>query len=301
MFRPITDPNTRAMAIENGEIDFTIDPPLNEIDHLKTIKGLTINSYETPRVYIAKMNVKHAPLNDLKVRQALAHAIDNDAIAEHVLYGVGSPASGPYSANIAWNNNNIKPYGYDPELAKKMLADAGYADSNGDGLLDKDGKDLVLRLISYPERPGLPPIAQALQGFFADIGVRLVIDIMTSSASTEALKNPDWDFYLMANATTQIPTPYYHLNDAYSTASNAPTGGYSNKEVDNLLAELAGTFDQEKKYEIARRIQQVIHDDVAAYWIAYYGVAIVMKDSVKNFVFNPTAHDYMLNPDMTIE
>ena len=104
----------------------------------------------------------------------------------------------------------------------------------------------------------------------------------------------------MANATTMIPTPAYHLNDAFSTASNAATGGYSNPEVDILLEELAGTFEQAKKYEIARQIQQIVHDDAAVLWIAYYGVGIVMKDSVTVFVFNPTAHDYMLNTEMTI-
>jgi peptide/nickel transport system substrate-binding protein len=301
VFRPITDPNTRALAIENGEVDFTIDPPLNEIERLKNIPGINITPYETPRVYIAKMNMNHAPLNDRKVREALTYAIDNKAIAEHVLYGVGSPAIGPYSSNIAWVNNNLKPYGYNPEKAKRLLAEAGYTDTNGDGILDKDGKPMELKLISYPERPGLPPMAQALQGLFADIGVILKVDIMTSSATSDVLKTPDWDFYLMANATTMIPTPGYHLFDAYSTEKNAGNGGYSNPEVDRLLEELASTFEQDRKYELARSIQQIIYDDVAVFWIAYYGVGIVMKDNVKGFVFNPTAHDYMLNTDITIE
>jgi peptide/nickel transport system substrate-binding protein len=300
IFRPITDPNTRALAIENGEVDFTIDPPLNEINRMRNLKGITIKPYETPRVYIAKMNVKHQPLNDIKVRQALSHAIDNNAIVDHVLYGIGSPAVGSYSSNIAWANRSLAPYAYDPALAKRLLAEAGYTDTNGDGLLDKAGKPLELRMITYPERPGLPPIAQALQGYFADIGVTLKVDIMTSSATSGALRQPDWDFYLIANATTMIPTPAYHLNDAFSTASNAATGGYSNPEVDRLLEELAGTFEQSSKYEIARQIQQIVHDDAAVIWIAYYGVGIVMKDTVTGFVFNPTAHDYMLNTEMTI-
>jgi peptide/nickel transport system substrate-binding protein len=300
VFRPITDPNTRALAIENGEIDFTIDPPLNEINRMRNLKGITITPYETPRVYIAKMNMKHSPLNDIRVRRALSHAIDNKAIVDHILYGIGSPAIGSYSSNIAWVNRNLTPYTYDTALAKRLLAEAGYTDTNGDGLLDKDGKPMELRMITYPERPGLPPIAQALQGYFADIGVTLKVDIMTSSATSGVLRTPDWDFYLMANATTMIPTPGYHLNDAFSTASNAATGGYSNPEVDKLLEELAGTFEQSRKYEIARQIQQLIHDDAAVIWIAYYGVGIAMKDTVTGFVFNPTAHDYMLNVEMTI-
>ena len=124
---------------------------------------------------------------------------------------------------------------------------------------------------------------------------------MASSATGAVLKTPDWDFYLMANATTMIPTPYYHLNDGYGTDANASQSGYSNPEVDRLLTELSATFDTRRKYELARQIQQAIHDDVAALWIAYYGVGIVMKDTVKGFVFNPTAHDYMLNPGMVIE
>jgi peptide/nickel transport system substrate-binding protein len=67
-----------------------------------------------------------------------------------------------------------------------------------------------------------------------------------------------------------------------------------------LLEELAGTFEQSKKYEIARQVQQIVHDDAAVLWIAYYGVGIVMKDTVTGFVFNPTAHDYILTTEKTI-
>ena len=302
ILNPITDPNTRALSIENGEIDFTIDPPLNEIERLSNIEGLNLEPYNTPRVYVCQLNMNKEPLNDVNVRKALSHALNREAIAEHVLYNIGSPAIGAFSSNIAWVNPDLKGFDYDIETSLALLAEAGYTDSNGDGILDKNGIPLSLKLITYPERPGLPPIAQAMQGYLSEIGIELKLDIMTSSATSGVMDTGDWDIYLMANATTMIPTPGYYLENAFQSGGSASqTTGYSNAEIDALLAQMKSTDDLELKYDLARQVQQIVENDSPLIYVAYYGVGIVMKDSVKNFVFNPTAHDYMLNKEITIE
>ncbi len=298
--RPLPDPNTRALSIENGEIDFTCDPPLNDLKRLSEIKGLKLKTFTTPRVYIMKLNMSKGPLSDINVRKALSYGIDRKTIVEHALHNVGKAAKGPFSDDMAWVNKDLKGYPYDVEKAKKLLADSGYKDTDGDGILDKNGKLLELTFLTYPERPGLPVIAQALQGQYAEIGVKLNIEIMNNSAIKQRMDEGTWDISMSANATAMIPTPSYYLNNLYHS-SNCTATGYSNPQMDKLLEACKATDNTEEKYEIAKQIQQLAEDELPIINIAQYGVGIVMKDGIQNFKFNPTAHDYMLNTDITID
>jgi peptide/nickel transport system substrate-binding protein len=159
VLKPIQDPNTRAMAIENGEVDFTVDVPYNEVERINALDGITVEKYENPRIYYLYFNFQHSPLDDAKVRQAIAYGMDKNSIVEYVLFGVGKAAIGPFMPSFSWANDKLAPYDYDVEKARDLLAQAGWKDNGGDGLVDKDGKPLELSLFTWPQRPGQPPMA----------------------------------------------------------------------------------------------------------------------------------------------
>jgi peptide/nickel transport system substrate-binding protein len=94
IIKGIPDPNTRAMAIENGEVDFTVDVPYSETNRINAIDGINVEKYKTPRVYKIDLNLKHEPLEDVRVRQAMSYAINRSDIAENVLYNVGEAGLG---------------------------------------------------------------------------------------------------------------------------------------------------------------------------------------------------------------
>ncbi len=93
ILRPISDPNTRALALENGEVDFTVDVPYSETERIDSIEGLDVEKYSIPRIYLMDINLKHAPLDDILVRKAISYGIDRSSIAEYVLFDVGKPQS----------------------------------------------------------------------------------------------------------------------------------------------------------------------------------------------------------------
>ena len=96
VIKPITDPNTRALSLENGEVDFTVDVPYNEIEGLNGKDGITVDKFENSRLIYLLFNQKKAPFDDVRVRKAIAYGMDRQEIVQYVLFGVGSPAVGIY-------------------------------------------------------------------------------------------------------------------------------------------------------------------------------------------------------------
>jgi peptide/nickel transport system substrate-binding protein len=298
--RPMPDPNTRALALEKGEINFTCDPPYNELARLAKVDGLKVELHKTARTYIIEMNLKKEPFNDLKVRQALNYAIDRETIAKDVLFGAGEAAVGPFMPGMAWTNENLKGYPYSKEKAKQLLAEAGWKDTDGDGIVDKNGKPLEITLFTYPERPGLPLIAQAVQAQYKEVGITLKTSVMNNSAMSEEVKKGTWDMQMSAFATAMIPTPSYHLQVMYQSDKNK-LSGYNNPQLDQLITACRSTDDLQKKYGFSKEAQQILENDAATIPVAYYGIAVAMNDKVQGYEFNPTAHDYNLSTKVTVK
>ncbi len=301
ILKPITDPNTRALALESGDVDFTVDVPYSEAERIDEIDGVNVEKYSTPRIYRIEINLKHSPLDDARVRQAISSAIDRDEIAEYVLFNVGSPATGPFMADMFWANENIKSYDYDIDLARELLDEAGWNDSDGDGIRDKDGKPLELSLLTYIERPGLQPMAEALAGQLEDVGIKIHAEAVENGISSDRQKKGDWDLYLSATNTGMVPDPLYYLGLTYGTDGSSNKADYSNSRVDSIIRQAYETEDPEERIKMLDELEEIVQEDLPVIIVANYGVAIAKKDYVKGYVFDPTAHDYRLSPDMYIE
>jgi len=301
VIRGIPDPNTRAMAIENGEVDFTADVPYSETDRIDAIDGITVEKYKTPRDYKIELNLKRSPLDDVRVRQAMSYAIDRQDIAEHVLYNVGEAAAGPFLPTMIWSNKSIKPYTRDLTKADEFLTAAGWIDSNGDGIREKDGKPLELTLLTYPNRPGLPPMAEAIAAQLKEAGINVDTQVMENGAIEDKREQGDWDIYLVAANIAMVPDPNYILTNWYMTGGIDNKPGYSNPEVDALIKEGRKITDLNERYKKFNEVEGIVTEEQPMIIVAYYGCAVVKKDYVKGYVFDPTAHDYRINADMYIE
>lgn len=296
----LNDANSRALALENNEVDFTCDLPFNQIEYLNSLDNCYVESYDTARLYQANLNLKRSFFADKEVRQAVSYGIDRETIANETLFGAASPAKGIYTDNMAWANTEIAGYAYDPDKATEMLEKAGWKDTNNDGTIDKDGEEFKFTIYTYPDRPGLPLIAEAIQAQLKPLGIG--VDIITedySAISKDIEDGKEWGMYLSGNATCMIPSCFNYLDKQFSSSSNAY--GYKNDKVDELLAKCASEYDTEKRYEISKEIQAVIMDDLPVMEICNYGVSYGFNSKVSNFKFNPTAHDYMFNTDITVE
>ena len=296
----IPDSNARALAIEKGEVDFTVDVPMNEADRINVLPGITVDKFLTPRKYRMVVNFQRPALQDKRVRQAISLAINRDDIVNHVLYKVGAPARGIYVPQMAWSNKDLDVLPYDPAKAKALLAEAGYKDMNGDDIVEKDGKPLTIDIVSAQERPGLPPMSEAIGEYLRNIGIDSKVEIMASAASSDRQKSMNFDLLMSPSNIAMIPDPSYIMDQWYKTNGSQNGGKYSNVTLDALIEDAKQTTDLKERYAKFNRIEAFVYDELITIVIADYGVTIARKDTVTGYKFDPTAHDLRMDSDMTV-
>lgn len=301
VIRGMPDPNTRAMAIESGEIDFTVDVPYSETDRLDAIDGINVEKCLVPRLYKMDLNLHNPALNDTRVRQAISYAIDRESIVENILYNVGEAASGPFLPDMVWSNKSLEVYQQNYTEADKLLTEAGWVDTDGDGIRDRDGQKLELSLLTYSTRPGLPPMAEAITSQLGEIGIAVTTEVMEYGAITERREQGDWDMCLAAYTLAMVPDPQPILTSWYGTNGTDNWPGYSNPQVDALIAEASNITDLDQRYAKFNEVESIVYDEQPMILVAYYGCAIVKKDEVRGYEDDPTAHDYRINSGMYIE
>ncbi len=299
VFRSIPEPSTRSLEIQQGRIDFIADAPYGDMALLKK-RGLNVIIESTARLYQLNFGkLKNTPFENIKVRQAISHAINREEIVKYVLFGMGKPAVGVFEDQMSFAEKGLTPYAFSPDKARLLLKEAGWIDADGDKIVEKNNKAFITTLYTYPQRPGLKPMAMAIQSQLQQIGIQVAVRIMDWSAISETMK--DGDMRLAAFSTAMIPDPDYYLRSTFAANGNSNTWKYQNASVDSLLSKGIITTEANKRMEIYKGIQQIVHHDVPIIPISYYGVNIVMKPQIKGFVFNPTAHDYMLSNSLYIK
>jgi len=218
----------------------------------------------------------HPALRDLTVRQALAYATDKQKIIDVVLLGLGTPGLTLIPDGLGvWYNDTIKDFPFDLDEANRLLDEAGYLDSDNDGVREMpDGTNpLDFRLFWPNDSPTYPRIAELLAESWEQAGVKVQPQALDPDALTSVCC-PTFDFDIIIWGWGSDPDPGFllsvHLTDEIPTG-NSETG-YSNPVFDDLFNQQATELDSAKRKELIWQMQQILHDDVA-YIIPYYAQA----------------------------
>lgn len=296
-FRSIPDPATRALELRKGGVDFAADVPYGDLDGLAA-KGFTVSRSITARNYMLSFgSLKATPFADPRVRKALSLAIDRDEIARYVLFGMGRAGIAPFPDTMAFADPAIAVPKADPAAARALLAEAGYA-PGADGVMAREGRPLAFTLYTYAQRPGLVPMAGAIQAQLRRIGVAVTIRVAAYEAIAREMK--PGDARLAALATAAYPDPDVFLRQTYHSQGATNSWGYADARVDAALAEALTAPDEAARLQAYRRVQRIVADDEPCLVIAHYGVNVAMRPGIENYRFNPIAHDYMLEPHMRL-
>ena len=253
IFRPITESSTRASAIQTGEVDIVSRLSPDEAASLEGIDGVNVIEYPTNRVYyIAFNNLTSGvgePTEDPLVRQALNYAVDVQGIIGALFNGKGSQATGIMTRADFGFNDDLVPYPYDPDRARELLAEAGFADGFDIGFACPSG--------AYTN---FEQVCEAVAAQLGDVGVNASLEIMESGAY--------WDL----EAEKQLPPLF---GDSWSNANpegwdrlQGAMGGnaasfsaWSDPVVDDLLVEILATPDDDERADLYRDLQQRMYDD----------------------------------------
>jgi len=204
-------------------------------------------------------NLQNPMFSDVRVRQALAHAIDKQEIVKGVLLGLGMPTIGPYKPGTWIYNESIKDYAFDPQKAKAMLAEAGWT-PGAKGVLTKDGKPFSFTILTNQGNDQRIKTATIIQQRLKEIGIEVAIRTVEWAAFIkEFVDTGRFDAIIMGWSIPQDPDGY----DVWHSSRAVPGGlnfvGFKNAEADALLEKGRRTLDQAERKKYYDAFQELLH------------------------------------------
>jgi peptide/nickel transport system substrate-binding protein len=296
----IDDTNTLTMALQNGDIDLIARMDASETDLFSDKNEYTIDSATSTRSAFLLYNLEHSGVSDKNVREAIGYCVDRESFANVVYNGYSEATYGVFSTAVPFGGTDgltLTVDKYDPEKAKEILSDAGYADTNGDGTLDKDGKELSFKLMTYSYNDETLQLADMMEAELEKIGIGIEIETMDVMVETE--QAGDFDIVIDSYAMAPIGTPQYFTNLVLVSDASDNCGKYSNPTVDALAKEMSTTFDTDKQYELCDRICQEIINDRPFDFIASTQLIFCYRNNVSGVTVNPSEY-YLIDSNIDI-
>lgn len=295
--KTITDESALIGALQKGDIDGTYGLAYDSYALVDGNPDYTINSVATSRCFFGQFNYDSEIMQDEAVRKAICMGIDKTGFTTVLMQGRGIAAVGPFPSSFSYGNEAVTAPEYDPEGAKTVLEEAGWIDTDGDGYVDKDGKKLTVRWLTYPGRIEQPKLAEYAQSTLKDIGIE--VDVNSTADHLSVLETGDYDIYVSSLTTAPTGDPEYFFTTCALDSSAKNRGHYHNDELETLYQELHKTFDQEKRGELAIQMQQIILDDYAFFFASHLNMGIVTKSYVTGMAAHPCDY-YEITADLDI-
>src|SRR5215212_2666779 len=289
--RVISDMNALQAELQSGRVDIAPLPTSLSPDAVKRLESnpdLQVKAFPGSNVVLLTINTASSPLDNVKVRQAVAYAIDREALIQKLLLGYGKIAHSIIPEE-SWSYSSGQTYSYDPARAKQLLDEAGFRDPDGDGPKMRFEKPVVYKL-SGSSLAGRQ-YAGVIQNYLKEVGIPVEIQTPEQNTLFDELRrgnfqiaytqwvggNQDPIFYKDLFATSEIPTP---------ARSSRNRSRYSNKELDELLDEAVNTFDRQKARELYTRIQDIVSREVPVFPLWYQSNIVIARKNVGNIQVN---------------
>ena len=266
----VSDPTTRAAMLESGDADIARGLPYPQVGTIEDNTNLDVVSKETLRLYFMFVNTDpepgRAPLDDIRVRQAINYAIDRDEVVNVALEGVGGvPAKGVFPSIFPWANDELEGYSNNQIKALELLADAGITDSDSDGVLELNtGEDFTLNIMTYTSRAAMQPSVEVIESQLEDIGIDVTIELLGSTAIKAAMKDGDYDMVFYSYGVAPSGDPDYYLTAHFDSTAGYKENGwtrYSNATVDSLLASARAEMDPDDRKDYYDQAQAIIVEE----------------------------------------
>ena len=294
--RSIEDGDTLTAALQSGEIDAAYGLPYASYELVDDESAWTIESCDTSRTFFGQVNSSSEVMRDASVREALSMGIDREGFVETLLSGRGAVASGPFTEDLSFGDGELDAVEYDPEGAEELLEEAGWVDQDGDGVREKDGRELSIVWLTYPGRAELPLLAEYAQKTLGEIGFD--VEIESTESHTSVREDLDaWDVYVSALVTAPTGDPEYFFSASCVTGAAANYGGYSSEELDALYEELHTSFDEEERDELAVEMQELLLEDGAYFFASHLTMGIVSTSEVTGLAPHPCDY-YEITADL---
>jgi peptide/nickel transport system substrate-binding protein len=280
-FRFYPDAATRAPALEAGEADVMGEVPPQDATRLQMSGNFNLVAAKVPGQSLQVfMNTQKFPTDDIRVRQAMLYAVDREAIVNAIFRAYSPVAWGPLSAVTPFYSKSVQgTYPYDLSKARSLMAEAGFKEANGDGMLEKDGKpaDAEFILMTWGN---LPEVGQMVQAMLRQIGINAKMQVLAYPAAVAAAGEGQHNLIAQALSSSDpdILRTFFHSKNV--------TGGFNwskfaNADMDQWLDEGVRTTDAARRAELYEKAQKVIMDEALIIPIRDYVNLNIISAKVK--------------------
>ena len=273
-FEIVRDPHQVWLKLKAGELDLSYEG-LSPDDYEKQVRGrepseiaggkLRSESHVLPVYYYFGWNMDSQFFKDKRVRQAMTHALDRHGIIKNVLKGLGHIQTSTFPLGHTANDPSVKPYPFDLDRAAKLLDEAGWTDTDGDGIRDKviQGRKTPFRfdLLAY-NRPTARRFVSIYKDALRKIGVQMKPQPLDWALMQKKMDEKAFDAFTggWGMGYTQDPHQIWHSSNA-DVAKGSNRVAFRNQEADALIDELRLTFDPEKRTQMLRRFHRILHEE----------------------------------------
>jgi peptide/nickel transport system substrate-binding protein len=250
--------------------------------------------YSDNRYTYLGFNLKDPRFADKRVRQAFAHAINKQELIDGVLLGLGQIATGPLRPGTWAYTDKVKRYAYDPAKAKQLLADAGWKDRNGDGIMrNKEGQPFSFTIRTNQGNDERKKAAEIIQQRLKEIGVQTDIQTIEWAAFLkEYIRQKRFEAIVMGWGTTSDPDQYPIWHSSQHGPEQLNSISYANPEVDALLEKGRATCHQSERVAVYQRIQEILAEDQPYLFLYYPDSLWAVSSRVRGIKPAPAGIDY---------
>jgi peptide/nickel transport system substrate-binding protein len=282
IYRPIVEDQARLTELLTGTLDLIVGVPADFVSQLENNPKLGLLKQVGAHVWYLGINNQKKPFDDRRVRQALNYAVNKDALVRDVLKGTGAVSRGPVLPGTWGADPGLRAYPYDPERAKKLLAEAGYPSGFSTTMwVPESGSGMQ------------SPVAMAtvMQSNLKAVGVNVALQTMEWGAYLAKLRTKEQELFAlswMAGNEDPDMVMYPLLHSTQWTPNGPNRALYRNEKFDDLLAQARVLTDQGKRAEIYREAQRILVEDAPWVFVDHEIQIAAFSRRVQGFKLHPS-------------
>jgi peptide/nickel transport system substrate-binding protein len=282
IFRPIVEEQARLTELLTGNLDLAVNLPPDFIAQLENNPRVSLLKGAGAHVWYLGINNQKKPFDDKRVRQALNYAVNKEAIVRDVLKGTGQVSAGPVLPGTWGAEPGLRPYPYDPERARKLLAEAGHPGGFSTTLwVPESGSGMQ------------SPVAMTtvIQSNLKAVGVNVALQTMEWGTFLAKLRTKEQDLFALSWAAGNEDPDlviYPLLHSSQWTPGGPNRALYKNARLDELLQQARVTTEQAKRAELYRQAQRVLFEDPPWIFIDHEIQVGAVSKRVQGFNLHPS-------------
>ncbi len=256
--RIIPETSLAEISLLTDEIDNLGVYP-HQYERVKKEKGIRVFNYPTMGYTYIGYNMANPLFEDPRVRRALTHAIDRQRLVKSILYGMGKVPSGPFPPHMWYYDSSVKPLAYDPGEARRLLAEAGWKETDGDGILDRHGKRFSFNLITNNGNDLRKDTGVLVQRQLKEVGVEVKLRLYEWSVFLDRFINPRAFEACILGWSLSVDPDAYNIWHSSQIEKGFNFVAFRNKDADRLLVAGRRVYDHETRKKIYHQFHRVMN------------------------------------------